>query len=65
MSDKRAEFLKIRTYEEFDRRREEFKEMEWDGELNGHFHTFFKDIPDGRDGNGLIIEAFPLEYGQN
>ena len=37
----KEEFMKITTYEEFDRRREEFKEMEFDKEMNIHALKLF------------------------
>ena len=57
MSTKKEEFLKIKTYEEFDKRRKEFRDMEWDEELSEHFHTFFEDT-ESFDEDGLYLEAF-------
>lgn len=59
MSDKKSELLKIKSYEEFDKRREEFRDMEWDEELNNHFHAYILGVTEDRDKDGLIIEAFP------
>ena len=35
------EFLKIETYEEFDRRREEFRELKYDKEIGEHLDKIF------------------------
>lgn len=64
MSSKKEEFLKIKTFEEFDKRRNEFDDMEWDEELSEHFHTFFQDANDF-DEDGLIIEAFTPKEEKN
>lgn len=63
MSARKEDFLKIQTYEEFDKRREEFRGMEWDEELSAHFHTFFYHGKGIRD--GIIIEAFPPGYEES
>ena len=35
------EFLKIETYEKFDRRREEFRELKYDKEIGEHLDKIF------------------------
>ena len=35
------EFLKIETYEEFDRRREEFRDLKYDKEIGEHLDKIF------------------------
>lgn len=57
MSSPREEFLKLKTFEEYEKRRNEFDDMEWDAELHEHFNTLFHDVNDF-DEDGLIIEAF-------
>lgn len=58
MSSKKEEFLKLKTFEEFDKRRNEFDDMKWDAELSEHFHTLLLQDANDFDEDGLIIEAF-------
>lgn len=64
MSSPREEFLKIKTFAEYDKRRSEFDDMEWDEELHEHFNTLFDDAND-YDEDGLIIEAFTPKRKEN
>lgn len=65
MSSKKEEFLKLKTFEEFDKRRNEFDNMEWDAELSDHFHTLLLQDANDYDKDGLIIEAFTPKREEN
>lgn len=55
---KREEFLSIKNYEEYDARREEFKDLDWtDRDLRKHWSSLMpKANEEYRD--GIIKEAF-------
>ena len=40
----KRQFLAIESYEEFDRRREEFKDFVWDREAGAHFTNLLKKV---------------------
>ncbi len=51
-------FLEIKTYEEFDKRREEFRQLDWsDAEIRQHVSDIFPRVPAGYV-NGVIYEVY-------
>lgn len=58
MSDK-EEFLKVKTYEEYDRRRDEFKNLDvLDLEILNHFNDLFPKLEKSGWEDGIIVEAY-------
>lgn len=58
MSEK-IEFLKIRTYEEYDKRRYEFKNLDiQDEEIREHFNVLYPKLEKSGWENGIITELY-------
>lgn len=54
----KAEFLKVKSYEEFDEQREKFKDLKYDKEVIKHMDELFGNGYVGGDiKNGLIEEV--------
>lgn len=58
----KEEFLKISTYEEFDKQRKKFKGLKWDKEVAQHYDFLFGECYVGDIENGVIEELYPKEY---
>ena len=57
--NEKDEFLKIRSYEEYDKRRHEFKDLDFhDKEIHEHFNTLFlkQSCKDWK--NGIMTELY-------
>ncbi len=58
MSNK-EEFLKVKTYEEYDRRRAEFRNLDVrDPEILNHFNELFPKLEKSGWEDGVIVEAY-------
>lgn len=58
MSSK-EDFLKIRTYQEYDQRREEFKNLDLrDKEILKHLEKLFPKVDNSDFENGIITEVY-------
>ena len=58
MSSK-EDFLKIRTYQEYDKRREEFKNLDIkDAEILNHLNELFPKVDNSDFENGIITEVY-------
>lgn len=58
MSNK-EEFLKVKTYEEYDRRRDEFRNLDVrDPEILNHFNELFPKLEKSGWEDGIIVEAY-------
>lgn len=55
MDHKKEEFLKIKTYEEFDRRREEFRGLAVDKDVREHLGEIF---PKAYAPEGIHVDLF-------
>lgn len=53
------EFLALKTFEEYEKNKEKFDELEDDKEVIDHFNSFFKGEPDMPD--GFIVEVYPVK----
>lgn len=59
---KRDEFLNIKTYEEYDRRRDEFKgvlNIPADKEVTEHWNSLFPKLDNSDYRNGIIVDLRP------
>lgn len=58
MSNK-EEFLKVKIYEEYDRRRDEFRNLDVrDPEILNHFNELFPKLEKSGWEDGVIVEAY-------
>ena len=59
----KEEFLKIQSYEEFDKKRDRFKGLKVDRDIKEHMKNVFPKIkPNKHDRPGLCLDpAFPLK----
>ena len=56
----KEEFMKITTYEEWDKRRYEFKALDMsDEEVRKHFGDLYPKLEHSGYENGVIVEAYP------
>lgn len=54
----KEDFMKIKSYEEFDKQREKFKDLQYDKEILNHMNEIFGECYVGGDiRNGLIEEV--------
>ncbi len=54
----KEEFLKISTYEEYDKRREEFRNLVRDKEVLNHLNELYPTLDNSDFENGIITEVY-------
>lgn len=59
----KEEFLKIKTYEEYDKKRERFRKLDFqDEEICQHFYELFPILEHSGFENGVITELYKTVY---
>lgn len=59
----KQKFLKIKTYQEFDKRRNEFKNLKLqDTEISNHLKELFPSVDNSDFENGIITEVYAKKH---
>lgn len=61
MKSKRDELLSIMTYDEFDKRREEFEDIEWDSEMSEHIFNLSPEVDVLEANIGMLSSKEPFK----